>query len=151
MSARISYLLLKFPIYNHVVQGRKTGVSLSKLNSLTSFSPSGPVHSQEPFGHRMINDRIFLSVALSGKVSYEQRQAERQDRKNNFMNKKNNIISVLVNGQILTMLQSNFTLSTGQVKENRSSLFDLSSLQTLINTQTLNWFKLILPWRITLL
>ena len=92
----------------------------------------------------MINDRIFLSVALSGKVSYEQRQAERQDRKNNFMNKKNNIISVLVNGQILTMLQSNFTLSTGQVKENRSSLFDLSSLQTSINTQTLNWFKLIL-------
>ena len=121
------------------MQGRKTGVSLSKLNSLTSFSPSGPVHSQETFGHRMINDRIFLSVALSGKVSYEQRQAERQDRKNNFMNKKNNIISVLVNGQILTMLrQSNFTLSTGQVKENRSSLFDLSSLQTLINTQTLN-------------
>ena len=120
------------------MQGRQTGVSLSKLNSLTSFSPSGPVHSQETFGHRMINDRIFLSVALSGKVSYEQRQAERQDRKNNFMNKKNNIISVLVNGQILTTLKSNFTLSTGQVKENRSSLFDLSSLQTLINTQTLN-------------
>ena len=47
-------------------------------------------------------------------------------------------ISELVNRQILTMLQSNFTLSTGQVKENRSSLFDLSSLQTLINTQTLN-------------
>ena len=66
------------------------GVSLSKLSSLTSFSPSGPVHSQEPFGHRMINDRIFLSVALSGKVSYEQRQAERRDHKNNFMNKKNN-------------------------------------------------------------
>ena len=52
----------------------------------------------------MINDRIFLSVALSAKVSYEQSQAERQDRKNNFMNKKNNIISVLVNRQILTML-----------------------------------------------
>ena len=122
------------------MQGRITGVSLSKLSSLTSFSPSGPVHSQRLFGHRMINDRIFLSVALSGKVSYEQRQVERQDRKNNFMNKKNNItgISVLVNGKILTMLQSNFTLSTGQVKENRSSLSDLSSLQTLINTQTLN-------------
>ena len=105
------------------MQGRITGVSLSKLNSLTSFSPSGPVHSQETFGHRMINDRIFLSVALSGKVSYEQRQAERQDRKNNFMNKKNNIISELVNEQVLTMLQSNFTLSTGQVKENRSSCF----------------------------
>ena len=26
----------------------------------------------------MINNRIFLSVALSGKVSYEQKQAERQ-------------------------------------------------------------------------
>ena len=52
----------------------------AQLSSLTSFSPSGPVHSQEPFGHRMINDRIFLSVALSGKVSYEQikKQAERQ-------------------------------------------------------------------------
>ena len=47
-------------------------------------------------------------------------------------------ISELVNRQILTMLQSNFTLSTGQVKENRSSLSDSSSLQTLINTQTLN-------------
>ena len=47
-------------------------------------------------------------------------------------------ISELVNRQILTMLQSNFTLSTGQVKENRSSLSDFSSLQTLINTQTLN-------------
>ena len=61
----------------------------AQLSSLTSFSPSGPVHSQEPFGHRMINERIFLSVALSGKVSYEQRQAERQDHKNKFMNKKN--------------------------------------------------------------
>ena len=47
-------------------------------------------------------------------------------------------ISELVNRQILTMLQFNFTLSTGQVKENRSSLSDFSSLQTLINTQTLN-------------
>ena len=81
----------------------------------------------------MINDRIFLSVALSRKVSYEQRHAERQDHKNNFMNKNNNIISVLVNGQILTISQSNFTLSTGQVKENRSSSSDLSSLQTFID------------------
>ena len=47
-------------------------------------------------------------------------------------------ISELVNRQLLTMSQSNFTLSTGQVKENRSSLSDLSSLQTLISTQTLN-------------
>ena len=39
-------------------------------------------------------------------------------------------ISELVNRQILTMSQSNFTLSTGQVKENRSSL---SSLQTFID------------------
>ena len=77
----------------------------------------------------MINDRIFLSVALSRKESYEQRQ----DHKNNFMNKNNNIISVLVNGQILTISQSNFTLSTGQVKENRSSSSDLSSLQTFID------------------
>ena len=38
----------------------------------------------------MIDDRIFLSVALSGKVSYEQMQAEREDRKITFMNKKNN-------------------------------------------------------------
>ena len=61
------------------------------ITSLTSFSPIVPVHSQEPFGHRMINDRIFLSVALSRKVSYEQRQAEGQDHKNNiFINKKNN-------------------------------------------------------------
>ena len=62
----------------------------AQLSSLTSFSPSGPVHSQEPFGHRMINDRIFLSVALSGKVSYEQKASRKANCKNNFMNKKNN-------------------------------------------------------------
>lgn len=39
---------------------------------ITSFSPSAPVHSQPGFGHRMINDRIFISVALSGKTSYQE-------------------------------------------------------------------------------
>ena len=76
VGVRFSYHLLKSPVSICCAREKNwkniyyLGVSLSKLSSLTSFSPSGPVHSQEPFGHRMINDRIFLSVALSGKLSY---------------------------------------------------------------------------------
>ena len=39
--------------------------------SFTFLFLSSPVHSQPSFGHLIARERIFLSVALSGKMSLE--------------------------------------------------------------------------------
>ena len=48
----------------------KTFSLCEKERYCTSFSRSSPVHSQPSFRHFMVNERIFLSVALSGNTSY---------------------------------------------------------------------------------
>ena len=39
--------------------------------SFTFLLVGFPVHSQPLFGHLIVRERIFLSVALSGKISLE--------------------------------------------------------------------------------